>query len=450
MDIKEQQTICQNAFLDVINYFASECPNMLTFYNMFKTEPTVQLQTIRINVQDDAVPVLEYNPNWIEKCYSTNKFFLIYAVYSEMLKFILHHTTKRAAGPHTACASFAITNCRETRATLNFLPQELREPTIALLETFPCHTWLDARIAPDVVPDKDFVLEKVESILGQFVTHPDKFTEVNSVSTVPTAFDCNSTFGSDPNFVLLPLDTHPLDDYYSIRGLYENGTKWSDNPTINESVTRTYEKTDDAGWGPGMGERLAGKIKLANERKADVTSILARLRGKITSRKTEASRMKPNRRFPDDWRYMGNRHKFKSSVLFANDFSGSMSLESNLKAYSIFTNFLKESKFEYCSWDTVCSKPETWTGKLSGGDELVSTVSGGGTDPACIGEMLEEEDKHYDCVILFTDCIWQWEKRNIPFGTQLVVISCRNNDSLRNLPDFVDFSLTLQDLIGND
>lgn len=449
MTVNEQQKLCQTAFLDVINYFATECPNMLTFYNMFKVTPVEQLKSIRINVQEDAVPVLEYNPNWVEKCYSTNKFFLICAVYSEMLKFILHHTTKRAGGPHTACASFVITNCRESRSVLNFLPQDLRESTIAYLETLPCHSWLDARVAPSVVPESDFVLEKVESILAQLEDHQDKSTGRDSDSTGDSANGNPGTdFGSDPTFDRLPKDTHPLSDYGSPDAIQENSAKWGDSPALDESVTRTYEKQDAAGWGNGMGELMMKRIKLANERKVDVTSILARLRGKISSRKTEVSRMKPNRRFPDDWRYMGTRHKFKSSVLFANDFSGSMSLDDNLKAYSIFTNFLKESKFEYCSWDTICSKPKTWTGKFAGGDELETDVGGGGTDPACVGEMLDKEGLHYDCVILFTDCIWQWKMRNIPLGTQLVVISSQGDDSLQRLPDFVDFSLTLKDLIG--
>ena len=432
MTIQEQQKLCRTAFVDVINYFASECPNMLTFYNMFRTEPTAKLQTIRINVQDDAVPILEYNPNWVEKCYSINKFFFVYAVTSEMLKFILHHTTKRAFGKYTACASAVITNCRESRTALNFLSREVRDSAIALLETCPCKTWLDAQVAPELVPDSDFILEKVSAILERLGTY-----DLPNESSF-------RTFGTDPLYELLPVDTHPLSDYYSISSQRENSSKWGDNPVTDESVTRTYEKQDKSGWGDAMSKNMMDKFKLANDRKADVTSILARLRGKITSRKTEVSRMKPNRRFPDDWRYMGNKHKYMSSVLFASDFSGSMNLEDNLEAYSIFTNFLKDTKFEYCSWDTVCSKPEVWTGKY---DEVSVNVSGGGTDPSSVGKMLEEEGKHYDCVILFTDCVWHWRKRNIPLSTQLVVISCRDEQSVKELPNFVDFSLTLKDLI---
>lgn len=451
MTIEEQQELCKNAFVDVINYFATECPNMLTFYNMFKTSANSTLLTIRINTQDDCYPILEYNPNWIEKCYGTSKFYFIYAIYCEMLKFILHHATKRAAGPHTACASFTITNCRESRSVLNYIEQSQRDATIAFLETMPCRTWLDQRIAPEVCEEKNFVLEKVEAILENLVSNPDDYTRVEAVGdapfTVPETCGEETIYIGNNSFVLLKSFTHPLDDYYSIRSLYECSARWGDNGIMDEAVTQKFENCGSEGWGNTMTDSLLGKIQLANARKVNVTAILSRIRGKIQSRKSYLTRTRPNRRYEDDLLFPGERHKFKSNILFAYDESGSMDTKDLVKGFSMLDSFFKESKCDYCLWDTNCTKPKPWTGKLSSGDKI-DALGGGNTLPESVGQMLERESLHYDAVILFTDTYWSWPIRNIPLGTQLVVISTVDEETLKKLPGFVDFSLTLKSLIG--
>ena len=447
MTILEQQKLCKQASIDVTNYFGSECPNMLTFFTMFKFFPAKELLTIRINVKDNSVPTLEYNPNWVEKAYGENKFFFTYAVYSEMLKFILHHTTKRSCGPTTGLASAVITNCRETRKVLNFLPQDKRNEIVLQLDQWPSKPWLESLIAPEALAEKDMILERIVSILNSLPS--EKLSQADGMAEMVEMLNDDPFFGSDPDYEMLPSWTSSLEDYYSMESTDQSSNAWAENPLADETITKTVEALPESGWGVEVNSPMLSAIKLANKRRVDVSSILSRLNGRIKSRKTENTRMKPNRRFPDDWQFLGQRNKYKSKVLFANDFSGSMNEADNLKAFSVFDNFLKDSEFHYTVWDTTCLKPKPWTGKFQPGDSI-EALSSGGTIPECIGQMLEQEGLHYDCVIVFTDTEFAWKERKIPPSTQLVVISTENENSLRRLPAFVDFSMTMTDLIGED
>ena len=452
MTIQEQEELCHKAFIDVVNYFADVCPNMLTFYNMFKPNPSPDVMTIRINTQDSYCPILDYNPNWVVKAYTQEtKYHFIYAVYVEMLRFILHHTTTRLCGPNTACASSVVTNIKESRSVFDFLPRSTREDIIAFLDSMPSKNWLQALIEPNPLDDRSMTLENVEVILNQVV-------EANAVKD-PNLEHYEATEEPDEEeeivlpqyaynvgpYVKLMNTTSSLDDYYSGRSRYECSAAWAENNALDEHIRVTFEQCETGGWGTGMSAEQIGKFKVANKRHANVKAILNRIRGQILSTNRERTRMRPNRRGLNE---MGERHDTIGTALIAYDVSGSMGEEDINAGISIIESFLSGAKIDYTFWDTNCMKPEPLNKRLVVGEEIRALVGGGGTVPECIGEKLKAEKLKYDAVIIFTDTFWSWPKRNIPANTQLVVISTENSESLRKLPGFVNFAMKMEDVLN--
>lgn len=460
MAIQEQEELCHKAFIDVVNYFADVCPNMLTFYNMFKPNPSPDVMTIRINTQDSCCPILDYNPNWIMKVYTQhNKFHFIYAVYVEMLRFILHHTTTRLCGPNTACASNVVTNIKESRSVFNFLPRSEREEVIAFLETCPSRTWIEELIAPNPFDSRLMTLENIEVILNQVVdsnTHPeepnlipyefDEEVEEDDTDEQSTRANESVEWYDTEGFVKLNNTTSALDDYYSGRSRYECSAAWVENNALDEQIRLTFESSGVAGWGTAMSAEMLGKIKVANKRHANVKAILSRIRGYVLSTNRESTRMRPNRRGLEGM--MGERHNDIGSVLVAIDVSGSMDNETINTGVSILDSFLDGAQVDYTFWDTECMKPIPLKGPIVVGEEIRGMTGGGGTLPECVGEKLKTEKLHYDAVILFTDTYWEWPKRNLPADTQIVVISTVPSEHTAKLPGFVNFTIKLDDLLN--
>lgn len=485
MELIEQQELCRNAFIDVVSYFSTECPNMLTFYNLFKNQPDVHTTTIRINVQDDSFPILEYNPNWIEKCYRQDKKFqFIYAVYVEMLRFILHHTTSRGGGVNSACASSIVTNNKESRSVLNFMERSARENLIALLDTLPSRKWLEEKIAPTPLNNEDLIYEKIEAMLGNLIEEEEE--EPVEQSTAPFSIgsgDVDEDEDEDEDedkdeevteevelspeekaekhkadlkvhldskdcvtYIFVPEDTEPLQDYYSKSSQYECTAKWGENGVMDEMVTQTYESLPSSGWGTCMSDNTFSAIQLANRRKPNVKAILGMIRGQIFHQSVESTRMRPNRR--RGMEIPGERHKTKGSVLIAIDTSGSMGVDEINMGLATVNPFLEGAEVDVAFWDTNCTDPVRRDGPIVIGEEIRDAVGGGGTLPESVGERLSQLNKHYDCVVIVTDCEWSWPKRNIPADTLLVVFSTTGKGGIQKLPGFVNFALDLRELCG--
>lgn len=474
----------EQAFICCTSYFITNCPNMLTFYNLFKKKENYAIETLRINVVDDSFPLLEYNPAWVSEIYSSNKYFFICLVYMEMLKFILHHTTTRAGMGDTAKASLVIVNDAESRRALNIMDFHERNKLLDFLDSVPSRTWLEKTLGGKI-PNEHYFLEKIEEYIRENPTkcsitvkqnqgENDGSHEGESDNSGDEPGQGNNTSGNgqdneskqsgegqgdstedngsgDKDTEKGPgagQGDRPEEKAFTEKALKENSEKWGESSLIDELVTQTFENSSTSGWGSSISPDTFLRIKAANQRKVNVKVILSRIRQSIFSEQTYSSRMRPNRRH--GMRIPGHRHEYKAKILLAVDFSGSMHPDWISKAVSTFNSYIKDAKVDYCFWDTRCSEPVP-LGKngITATGDVVSTVCGGGTNPSCIGDFLDEHRHNdYDCVILFTDCVWVWDKKNI--NGKVVVIDVKEGSmcSGYRLPDFVDFKIKLKDLIG--
>jgi hypothetical protein len=79
--------------------------------------------------------------------------------------------------------------------------------------------------------------------------------------------------------------------------------------------------------------------------------------------------------------------------------------------------------------------------KLTKNFKKVTAPGRGGTDPACIGEWLKAHNAHYDGIVIFTDCYWEWTENNL--GPHIFVISSENEYTV---PKFVKHHASIQEL----
>jgi predicted metal-dependent peptidase len=136
--------------------------------------------------------------------------------------------------------------------------------------------------------------------------------------------------------------------------------------------------------------------------------------------------------------FPGYRLDRKSRILFAIDSSGSMSDEDINKGCAILHNFLKKCDIDVAFWDAKMIDPFKFNKNIT----KIEAPGRGGTDPHCVGEYLDEHKKlHYDGVILFTDCIWNWKENNLKAPVFII-----SSEEKYSVPSFVKHHTTIQAL----
>lgn len=467
MDITdERQDIIDKSFIDVTAYLSIACPNMLTFYNLFRKKSNPDIETIRINVQDDCFPILEYNPGWIVSVKDENPYFVTYAVYMEMLKFILHHTTTRALSGYTPVASSVIVNCAEARAVFDHMARKEREEQLNVLDAVPSRAWLEKRIA-GWVKDDDFYLEKVEALIREKIPDifpdedkrnkkdkqgPSGFGEAYGKSggeQVPDKEDDGT--GDSNNGAGKPSgggqdEQKKSEDLFSKKSMKESTEKWGESEIMDELIKQTFGNCPASGWG-NISSEMVSFFTVANKRKVNVKEILAKFRQSVFSATTTTTRMRPNRRH--GMSIPGLRHEHKSKILLAVDVSGSMTKDDIEKSLSTMDSYLRGAVVDYCFWDTNCTAP-TSLGKngFRIGENVRTEISGGGTRPSCIGDYLRDHRMAYDGLVMFTDCIWRWEEKNFPGEIAIINTSSADVMNISYVPEFVRYKVNLDDMIG--
>ena len=214
----------------------------------------------------------------------------------------------------------------------------------------------------------------------------------------------------------------------------ENTQEWGANNIVDEMIRDVVEnKCKVTGWGKLSGEQVE-EIMLKNKRKVNITPIIAGFGATVRCRKRVSTRLRLNKRYE----YLpGYRTDRKTKMLFAIDSSGSMSDSDIRKGCEILHNFYKKTEIDLAFWDAQMVKPQ----KLKRNFQKVTAPGRGGTDPACIGEYLKKHNMHYDGVVIFTDCYWEWEENNL--GSHIFVIS---SEKEYTVPNFVKHHASIQQL----
>lgn len=215
----------------------------------------------------------------------------------------------------------------------------------------------------------------------------------------------------------------------------ENSEEWGRNPVVDQMIRETFEHTKVTGWGKLSGDQISN-LELANKRKVNVTPIISSFATSVRTRKRFSTRMRYNKRY--GLVFPGYRLDRKSRILFAIDSSGSMSDLDILKGCEILHNFLKKCEIDLAFWDAQMVDPVKFTKNF----KKVTAPGRGGTDPHCIGEYLDKHPKlHYDGIIIFTDCWWEWSEKNL--DASIFVISSQQEYTV---PSFVKHHASIQEL----
>lgn len=215
----------------------------------------------------------------------------------------------------------------------------------------------------------------------------------------------------------------------------ENTEEWGQNNIVDEMIRDVVEnKCKITGWGKLSGDQLE-EIMLKNKRKVNIVPIIAGFGATVRSRKRISTRLRINKRYE----YLpGYRTDRKTRMLFAIDSSGSMSQSDIEKGCAILHNFYKKTEIDLAFWDAQMVEPK----KLTKNIQKIEAPGRGGTDPACIGEWLKQHHKHYDGVVIFTDCYWDWKENNLA-PTPIFIISSEKEYSV---PQFVKHHASIQEL----
>jgi len=214
----------------------------------------------------------------------------------------------------------------------------------------------------------------------------------------------------------------------------QNTEEWGANNIVDEMIRDVIEnKCKVTGWGKLSGDAVE-EIMLKNKRKVNITPIIAGFGASVRCRKRVSTRLRVNKRYE----YLpGYRTDRKTKMLFAIDSSGSMSDSDIRKGCEILHNFYKKTEIDLAFWDAQMVKPQ----KLTKNFQKVTAPGRGGTDPHCIGEWLKAHNAHYDGVVIFTDCYWEWTENNL--GQHIFVIS---SEKEYTVPNFVKHHASIQQL----
>ena len=216
----------------------------------------------------------------------------------------------------------------------------------------------------------------------------------------------------------------------------ENTEEWGENDTVDQLVRDVLEnKCKPENWGDLSGDQIE-EIMLQNKRKAKIGPIINGFSKSIRCRKKIGTRMKLNKRY--GLAFMGHRYNRKSKVLFAIDSSGSMSEEDIRKGCEILHNFLKTTEIWVTFWDAEMIEPFEYKKNI----KKLEAPGRGGTNPKCIGDYMDEHKLDFDGVVLFTDCIWSWQKKNI--DSEIFVIS---SEEKYHLPSFCKRHISFDNLV---
>lgn len=432
-------------FANAVDYMGAFMPNLINFYALFTKRVNNKIKTIRICCKTDITPVFEYNEKWICEIepHAFNMFLVI-----ELYRFISHHCTrgKEFVGENAFIASTALCNAKELSKFIMGAPQEILDlfakdvPNKKIVEEY-----LHQKIS-----NNDWYFENVYDLLAQNQQQQQQEQDNQQSQQSQNGQGGNDqdkdkdedqkSQGGAGNGKPQQSDSQPQSQDQNMRDWAESGDEnteeWGENDTVDQLVRDVLEnKCKPENWGDLSGDQIE-EIMLQNKRKAKIGPIINGFSKSIRCRKRIGTRMRLNKRY--GLAFMGHRYNRKSKVLFAIDSSGSMSEEDIRKGCEILHNFLKTTEIWVSFWDAQMIEPFEYKKNI----KKIDAPGRGGTNPKCIGEYMDEHKLEFDGVILFTDCIWSWQKKNI--DSELFVIS---SEEKYTLPKFIKRHISFEHLV---
>lgn len=461
-------------FTNAVDYFGLYIPNLLSFYALFTKRVNNAIKSIRICVKTDVTPVLEFNEAWVCDC---DRAVFVFILAIEMYRFILHHCTHRElTGANAFKASTATCNSKELQIFLSSAPEELAKQ---VRESIWCKKLIEEEINQKIA-ENDYYYESVFQLLnqhqeqqqqqqqqqdqdqqngqGQQQQQQSSSQDGEGTSDAQDGSETSSESGdagdsdgdqgsgegrgSGSNSGAPGRDGKGKSKKQNPKNAFDewnqngeqNTEEWGANNIVDEMIRDVIEnKCKVTGWGKLSGDAVE-EIMLKNKRKVNITPIIAGFGATVRCRKRVSTRLRVNKRYE----YLpGYRTDRKTKMLFAIDSSGSMSESDIRKGCEILHNFYKKTEIDLAFWDAKMVKPQ----KLKKNFQKITAPGRGGTEPHCIGEYLKAHNMHYDGVVIFTDCYWEWKENNL--GSHIFVISSEKNYTV---PKFVRHHASIQQL----
>lgn len=457
-----KQTIDEK-FSFAMSHINANCQYYNRFYNLLEhRETTEEGVTMRVNMIDSVHPILEYNPEFMDKI---NSACLAVLLCAEINRLLLHHCTKRRMpipalnymASNIVCYDPCISNlfhaCIESVTFDKELPND-EHPEIRKL------------LPKDYNHDRDCQLEVLYEMLIKNEEIKKKMVDCNAGNSedpcdsegenhqgngkadeegrngkdqeddngnqiggnsagktdIPTnqqgagssskpnnKKDKSGDGKQNKNSNKLGSSEDMLDALKEHFASHPDKQieKWGENDIANATISQRVNSMDAADWG-NMPGNLRERIMAANRQVVDPRVALKNFIGTAYSNSLSDTRMKINRRLPElSGLIPGKRHDQTFKIGMFADASGSMSDTDIQLCIDTVNNFIKfEAEVHFAWWDCICEVPTEHLKPMR--ESQVS--GGGGTMPQCILEMMKEHKFHYDGIIVMTDCYFDWPR----------------------------------------
>lgn len=398
-------------FSNALAIIQSVTPQYAYFYDLFSRKATKDKDvTIRTNMLDDYHAMLEYNEEYV---YDISAQTLAALVCIELNRLLLRHSTKRRMpdpklhykASNIVTADPSICDILEYDADTVKLKNELpndRNPKIR------------AELPSTYNHDTDCSLE----VLYEMLKPKDKNQQHGPSSSNGNGQGQGQGKGNGngqgqgkgkqpPMSQQTKKELDRINQHFDPNHADKQTEKWGENSLADSEITKRVNDADPTVWGNMPGD-LREKIKAANVKVVDPRKALGKFIATAYSNKFTGTRMKPNRRCPEDvGKIPGKRHEQEFKLGIFADASGSMSDYDLKLCMQCINQFVRTgAQVEYGWWDCTCETPK----KILRPHTEADCYGGGGTNPQCILEMMHKNKLKYDGIIVLTDCGFAWSK----------------------------------------
>lgn len=394
-------------------------PSLITFYCMCDKRP-VKGVTIRLNTKYGISPVIEYGPKFIEYL-SIPVFACLISI--ELFRLLLHHPTSRLMHPLDRTLRASNVVCTDPKILAFKIPESIQAefPSLDMIE------FMD----PSFNRKEDCYLEKIFSILSN--NDNNNNTDDNANDGMSNGGSSSDNNDSDD----FESESDAIKKHFTSNNNAKNTEGWGENEMIDAQVAEAVNRQSIKDWG-NLPAHLKEKIQEANAKKFDPRTIIKRFVKSVIANWYKFNRMKVYRRDVElSGIFPGKVHGEQSKVLFAVDSSASMAEEQIAKAIGVFQSAFRHGECYYCFWDAACSQivKEEKTAKN------VVVEGGGGTNPQCVIDKINEEKLRFDGIVFITDCYFRWDKPN----TKASVFILQTDDAT-DVPEWCRAHLKMSDV----